>query len=164
MDEKKDKAYLYYEEKDKKYKKYLFPLIAVFIFFLGLLAALYLLKRETQTRSKAYTYTEEAPEIPATKDVNIENSYVFASPLRAKKGGELIRVTVFALDGSGFGVEDKKISFGVNEKLKVDELEKTTDDEGKVYFDVSSNDSGVYLIEPSIEGKSLGKRVSITFE
>ncbi len=145
--------------KRERIKKNLWILIlALFVLFLSLSAVygVYLVGQTTRVRSKAYETTSRA--------VELSNSYLFASPLKAKVGGERIRITVFILDGQGLGVSGKKVILGKNDKIQTEEVQGTTDDVGKAIFDVYSNSPGVYQIEASVEGKIIPQKVLVTFE
>ena len=109
--------------------------------------------------------------IPKAKNLNntlvvsFSNSYVFASPVRAKINGESIRITVFVLDDRGFGIFDKKVTLGNNnEPITINNLQSLTDETGKAIFDISSTKTGIYFIEASVDGDILPQRVKIVFD
>lgn len=138
-------------------KKTLWLIVFILILLLGLVVAVYLVRQRTRIIGKAYGPTMGG-------EVEIANSYMFASPLKAKMGGERIRITVFILDGQGKGVMGKMVTLGHKEMINVDVIQATTDDLGKAIFDISSTKAGLYLIDASVEDKVLPQRVSITFE
>ena len=138
-------------------RKVVIALIFLSILLFGLWAAVYLVRQRTQLTGKAYGPVSEG-------SVKLENSYIFASPLRARAGGERIRVTVFILDGQGRGIGGKQVVLASSETLQVEAIQATTDDLGKAIFDVYSPRPGLYLIEASVEGKLLPQRVQISFQ
>ena len=177
MQDSKDKAnqndpslVLYIDEKPEKKRKalkYLLPLLAVAFLLAGLGAVVYMVQEQTDVRSRAYSLvTEELipPEITPSPQFVIENSYVFASPLRAKSEGEIIRITVFVLDGRGLGVEGVSVLIPPREGLLLDNQQVSTNQTGEAVFNLSSRRPGAYIIEPTIDGKPLGQKVTISFE
>lgn len=93
-----------------------------------------------------------------------ENSYLFASPLRAKADGmEKIRLTVFLLDGNGMGVAKKTVEVNRETNLNVEEIQKVTDDSGKAVFDISAAVSGQYFLAAKTEGKEMAQKVRVVF-
>lgn len=145
--------------------KYVIPLISVAILLLALFLVLWLVQRRTNIASKAYTHTkQEEIQTPQIEESSISNSYAFASPLKAKSGGEFIRLTVFVLNEKGLGVVGEEVSIAQNSNLVADELKKRTDSQGKVYFDIYSKSTGLYVIDPMIGNKPMGQTIAITFE
>ena len=138
-------------------KKLFWLIVFILILLLGLVVAVYLVRQRTQITGQAY-----GPAVSG--EIEIANSYIFASPLRARAGGERVRITVFILDGQGKGVTGKLVILGHNEMINLKAIQATTDDLGKAIFDISSTKAGLYFIEASVEGKVLSQRVSITFE
>lgn len=95
---------------------------------------------------------------------SVENSYVFASPLRAKAGGlEKIRVTVFVLNNQGLGVMGKNIFVGRTEGLNIETIQGLTDQLGKAVFDITSNKPGEYYLEIKVENVLLPQKVRLSF-
>jgi len=93
-----------------------------------------------------------------------QNSYLFASPLRATADGqEKIRITVFLLDSSGRGVAGQKVLLGQNERLTISPVQSTTDELGRAIFDISSQVAGEYLIEARVGNEILPQRIKISF-
>lgn len=146
-----------------KSKKYFWLLILLLISILVLVVSVYLIQKQTYYKSKAYSYTEN-PVSPPVSSVEISNSYAFASPLRAKTGGEFIRVTVYVLDAQGMGIMGKTVEIGQVPELQISNVQATTDDTGMVFFDISSTKRGLYIVQPVVEGKILNQRINITFE
>jgi hypothetical protein len=138
-------------------KKIMAALIFVSILLLGLIVGVYLVRQRTQITGKAYGPREEGR-------VELANSYIFASPLRAGVGGEKIRVTIFVLDGQGRGVAGKLVTLASGANLKVEAISATTDDLGRAIFDVSSQTPGLFIIEALVEGKLLPQKVRLTFQ
>lgn len=133
-------------------------MIIIIILLLGIFTTLYLSRRETSLVGKA-----TGPVIE--QKIEISNSYLFASPLKAKAGsGEKIRVTVFILDGQGRGVYGKKVKLGIDERIYIEEVQAITDDLGKTVFDISSYVPGLYFIEATVEEKLIPQRVNVSFE
>jgi hypothetical protein len=95
--------------------------------------------------------------------VSINNSYLFASPVRAKAGGDLIRVTVFLLDDSGRGVFGKKIILKSLDNVYINPIQDTTDETGKAIFDISSEVVGTYNLDSYLDDLPLGK-VKVVFD
>ncbi len=130
-------------------------LIIVFL-ILALLASLTMVFRTTVFFGRATT-SNSSP-------IALENSYLFASPLQAKADGkELIRVTVFILDGRGLGVPGKEVSLNLPSTVNSIPTQPTTDDTGKAIFDLSSASAGKFEIQAHTEGKSLPQKVRIVF-
>lgn len=97
--------------------------------------------------------------------VSIDNSYVFASPVRATAGGDLIRVTLFILDENGGGISDKKVNLVSETKgLVTKETQSVTDDTGKAFFDVSSDTKGTFYLNAQVDGLSLTQRTKLVFD
>ena len=106
----------------------------------------------------------KAREVNTTSSVSITNSYVFASPVRAKANGDLIRVTVFVLDEKGLGVFDKKVTIREGSGLSVKEVQALTDEVGKAIFDISSTKTGVFYLEVEAGGIILPQRTKVVFD
>lgn len=102
---------------------------------------------------------------------NALNSYVFASPLTAKIGGEKIRVTVFALDGQGKGVPNKVAAVTCLNQINcqsggvtVGGVQPQTDVLGQAIFDVSASVIGKYELQAQVEGQIIPQIVTISFQ
>lgn len=149
----------------KSHRSFVFFAIILLILVLILIVLVYLVQRQTFVKSKAYSVNDitQTP-IPTTKNVDIANSYAFASPLKATTGGEYIRVTVYVLDSQGLGIPDKLVTLGSYPGLTITNGQTLTDDTGMVYFDITASKAGLFLIQPSVEGKDLSQRITITFE
>ncbi len=99
----------------------------------------------------------------AYDEISLDNSYLFASPVRAKAGGDLIRLSGFILDSNGLGIADKKITLNSEDALVIKEIQAVTDDSGKFLFDISSEQTGQFYIDALVDTKSLPQRVRIIF-
>ncbi|MBM4402747.1 MAG: Ig-like domain-containing protein [Candidatus Cloacimonetes bacterium] len=97
---------------------------------------------------------------------SVDNSYVFATPLRAKANSqEKIRVTVFVLNNQGLGVVGKQVIVGhdFSLPLNIEGIQTLTDQLGKAVFDISSNSPGEYYLEVKVEGVTLPQKVRLSF-
>lgn len=137
-------------------KKYLIIILIVFL-ILSLISTVYLVLQTTVISKKATTNN--------TSPITIENSYLFASPLQAKADNmELIRITVFLLDGRGIGVAQQPVKLLLpSTAIKTTNLQATTDDSGKAVFDLSSSLSGQFEISAQTGNKTIPQKVKITF-
>ncbi|KKU17588.1 MAG: hypothetical protein UX28_C0008G0004 [Candidatus Pacebacteria bacterium GW2011_GWA1_46_10] len=97
--------------------------------------------------------------------ISLDNSYIFASPVRAKAGSDLIRITVFVLDNGGLGVYNKDVIVGNEDSgLTINKTQATTDETGKALFDISSNTPGTYFVEVMIDKLTVPQKVKIVFD
>lgn len=144
-------------------KPYLLLSASILVLILGLVIAIYLVQQRTYIRSKAYSYSESEVPPVTSGQVSLGNSYVFASPIEAKSGGEYIRITVFVLDQEGSGIISKKVSVENVPDLIFDRNVRETDAYGKAFFDVQSRKAGTYEIEAKVEEKALDQKVTISF-
>ncbi|SRR3972149_10013905 len=154
------------EEKTVKVSKFgVYSLIAILILLLILLLFLYLIRSPLLFRSGAYTSTTVTNQTEITGGFSKDNSYIFASPLRAKVGGEKIRITVYVLDDRGLGMYGKKVEIGSGNTLEIAPVQPTTDGQGRAIFDVASvNYPGVFIIQASADGVELTQKTSISFD
>lgn len=98
-------------------------------------------------------------------NVSVINSYVFASPVRAKASSDLIRVTVFVLDDQGGGVYDKKVSLTANNSvLVIKDIQSLTDETGMALFDVSSSEANSYEVNVLIDGVILQQKLKVLID
>ncbi len=143
-------------------------IILVIIFLLILILFLYLIRNPALFGSFAQseyqgTTTSEPSNITA-QNISFDNSYIFASPLKAATSVERIRVTVYILDGQGMGISGKEVSLGNNTSgLSIIPISPVTDDYGRATFDVSAEKPGLYTVEASVGGKNLLQKVILTF-
>lgn len=137
---------------------YFWLVIILIIFLLTLGILIYYVRFTTSIAPKASSFN-------TVNDVSISNSYVFASPVRAKTNGDLIRVTVFLLDDQGNGIFDSKLSLrALNGALDIKNVQSLTDETGKAVFDVASSVVGVYTLEAFTEKLVLPQRVKVTYD
>lgn len=108
----------------------------------------------------------------STKGVfNPANSYVFASPLTARVGGDKIRITVFVLDGQGRGIPGSSVLVGCvdevacqNASLAFEPVQSGSDNLGQAIYDVSSPVRGKYELQARIGGTSIPQTVTVSFQ
>ena len=133
-----------------------FWLVIILIIFLVTLGVLvYYIRFTTTIAPKASSFN-------TVNAVSISNSYVFASPVRAKAGGDMIRVTVFLLDDQGNGIYDKKVNLRGN--LIIKEIQSLTDETGKAVFDLASSVIGTYTLEAFTEKIILPQRIKVIYD
>jgi len=145
------------KETDRNYFRIIAGIIIIIILLLGIVIAVYLSRYQTQFRSGAYG--------SSATEIELANSYLFASPLRAEAGGiERIRITVFILDSQGKGVSGKEVILGKAEGISMGSIQPTTDDIGRALFDITSVNTGLYIIEASVDNSVLPQKLNITFE
>jgi len=138
-------------------KKTTLILLAVFFLLFSLGGLVIFVSQRTTFFGRAYT-----PRLGT--NFSPQNSYLFASPLRAVADGqEKIRITVFLLDSSGRGVAGQTVLLGQNERLTISPVQPTTDELGRAIFDISANIPGEYLIEARAGNEILPQRVKISF-
>ncbi|MDP1760524.1 MAG: hypothetical protein Q8L01_03740 [Candidatus Woesebacteria bacterium] len=148
---------------EKRSKKYILPLIVIIILIIILGVLLLFIKNRISLLPKAENYNNSA-------SVSFSNSYIFASPVRAKAGhqtipGENIRITVFLLDDKGLGIFDKKVTLGnLDGPINIVDVQSLTDETGKAIFDINSNSKGAFFIEAAVGGSRLPQRVKVVFD
>ena len=140
---------------EKERPNYFWLVVILIIFLVTLGVLVYYIRFTTTIAPKASSFN-------TVNEVSISNSYVFASPIRAKAGGDMIRVTVFLLDDQGNGIYDKKVNLRGN--LIIKEIQSLTDETGKAVFDVASSVIGVYMLEAFTEKLVLPQRVKLTYD
>lgn len=140
------------------FKKFVIPLIIIIVLIIILTVLIYFVNTRTSVLPKAKDYN-------STSQVSISNSYIFASPVRAKSGGENIRITVFLLDDKGLGIFDKKVTLGnLDSPINIVEMQSLTDETGKAIFDVNSDLQGAFFVEAAVGGVRLPQRVKVVFD
>jgi hypothetical protein len=145
-------------------------LILLIIFVLILILFLILIRQPTFFGSFARSETTGStpaakPSVITPQSISLDNSYLFASPLKAAVNVEKIRITAYILDGQGMGVAGKKVILGnLAPSLTVSPISDVTDAYGRATFDVLSSQAGSFTIEGSIDGKSLPQKVTVTFD
>lgn len=139
-------------------KKFILPLVLLFFLFFSLSVTIFYISKRTNLLGRAAGPSSQRGE------AELENSYLFASPLQARADGkEKIRITVFILDSQGLGVADKSIFLGQNPNLAIEAIGAQTDSLGRAVFDVSSFSPGDYFLEARIGNQVLPQRVKISF-
>lgn len=99
-----------------------------------------------------------------TSVFSIDNSYIFAAPLKAQANGqEKVRVTVFVLNNQGLGVLGRTVELGQNNTLLVETISGTTDQQGKAIFDISTQTPGQYYIEVKVDSTILPQKIQVNF-
>lgn len=132
-------------------KKY--TIIAFLVFSLA--ATLFLILKTTGLFSRA-SQTNNLSQL--------ENSYLFASPLQAKADGqEKIRINVFILDGKGLGINNQTISLKVSPYINIENIQPITDSYGKAVFDLTSSSVGLHSISAQVGNQTLPQPVKISF-
>lgn len=134
-----------------------FSTIITLFLVLALISALFLIYRTTVFFGKATTVN--------TTPIALENSYLFASPLQAKADTqEMIRITVFLLDGRGLGVPNIPVTLQLSPSVKINNNNNSvTDDSGKAVFDLSSSTPGQYPVSAKVDNKELPQKVKLMF-
>jgi hypothetical protein len=102
---------------------------------------------------------------------NPTNSYVFASPLSVRSGGDKVRVTVFALDGQGRGLPNQSVSVDckdaavcVNARVSFEGVQPSTDNLGQAIYDLSSPVPGKFELQAVVGGSPIPQTVTINFQ
>lgn len=153
------------EEKNSKWPKYaVYTLIIIIILLLILILILYFLRSPLIFRSGASTLVPQTSQVGTPATLSLDNSYIFASPLRAKAGGEKIRITVFILDSRGLGINGKKVVIGGGSVINTTVIQSVTDAQGRATFDVSAPTTGVYIIQAAVDGVNLIQQATISFD
>ena len=131
-------------------------LFLLLFLILALLASLFLVFRPTIFLGRATTSSSSSS--------SLENSYLFASPIQAKADDhQLIRITVFLLDGQGLGLANQPVKLTVPSPLSQQPTQPFTDSYGKAVFDISSPTPGKYTISAQTNNQTLPQSVNIVF-
>ena len=101
---------------------------------------------------------------------NPANSYIFASPLAVRAGGEKIRVTVFALDSQGKGMAKKTVKVDCQDSASCQSagvafsaVQGQTDTLGRAIYDLVSQSPGKFVLQASVEGAAIPQTVMVIF-
>lgn len=95
---------------------------------------------------------------------SLQNSYLFASPLKAKADlQEKIRLTVVLLNNQGLGIKDQKVELDLDQNLQIDAIQELTDDSGIAIFDLSSPTPRKFKVNAKVGSYSLPQTLEITF-
>ena len=131
-------------------------LVSIIILLIGLTFGIILVSRTAIFSPRATSSNQNA--------INIQNSYLFASPLTAKAdGNEKVRLTIFLLDNRGIGVPQKKVDLSLPSAVHTIDIQSTTDDTGKAIFDAYSTTPGSFEITAQVSSIRLPQKVRITF-
>lgn len=104
-------------------------------------------------------------ERPVTGVLSLENSYLFASPLLAKTGGEKITIFAFVLSDQGLGIPDKKVILYSAPPLAAQVVREKTDPRGLASFELTSESPGEFRIWANVTGEGQIKQtVLVTYE
>ncbi len=133
-------------------KKYL---IIIIVLSLALVASVFLVVRVTSIYNRA---------TGSSSSVVLENSYIFASPIQAKADGkEIIRVSVFLLDGRGLGVANQQVKLDLPSNISIINQHAATDENGKATFDISSSTVQNITITATTQKLVLPQKVKLIF-
>ena len=130
-------------------------LIIIVILSLALITTVFVVVRTTTTYQRA---------AESNTAVVLENSYLFASPLQAKADNkEMIRITVFLLDGRGLGVANQTVTLNLPKNITVTNQQEITDQNGKTIFDLVSSTAQTANITAVTDSSRLPQSVKIIF-
>lgn len=131
-------------------------LIIIGFLSVALIASLFVVVRTTTTYQRASGSSSDS--------TVLENSYLFASPLQAKADGkEMVRVTVFLLDGRGLGVGNQTVNLKLPNSVTVNNQQEITDQSGKAIFDISSVTAQTINITATTNNLTLPQKVRVVF-
>lgn len=130
-------------------------LIIIGFLSIALIAALFLVVRTTITYQRAAS---------TSSTITLENSYLFASPVQAKADGkEMVRLTVFLLDGRGLGVANQIVNLDLPSSVTIKNQQEISDNSGKTFFDVSSSIAQSINVTAKVGTSKLPQKVKVTF-
>ena len=130
-------------------------LIIIGFLSIALIAALFLVVRTTTTYQRAAS---------TSSTITLENSYLFASPVQAKADGkEMVRLTVFLLDGRGLGVANQIVNLDLPSSVTIKNQQEISDNSGKTFFDVSSSIAQSINVTAKVGNSKLPQKVKVTF-
>lgn len=130
-------------------------LIIIGFLSIALIASLFLVVRTTTTYQKAAS---------SSSSVILENSYLFASPIQAKADGkEMVRLTVFLLDGRGLGAANQTVSLDLPSSVIIQNQQEISDQFGKTIFDISSSVAQTINITAKVGTSKLPQKVRVVF-
>jgi len=134
-------------------KKFFSFLILIFL-LLGLIIAFFLLRSRATYLGRATTPGQ----------LSLENSYLFASPLVAKAGGqEKITISAFVLSDQGLGIPGKQVSLYSAPQLQAVAVRGETDNRGLALFEITSMAPGQFKIWAVIPEGQIQQTVAVTF-
>ncbi len=130
-------------------------LIIIGFLSIALIASLFLVVRTTTTYQKAAS---------SSSSVILENSYLFASPIQAKADGqEIVRLTVFLLDGRGLGVANQTVELDLPSSVIIQNQQEISDQFGKTIFDISSSVAQTINVTAKVGTAKLPQKVRVVF-
>ncbi len=123
---------------------------------------------------RTVVFSGRATSSGSSSAIVLDNSYLFASPLRAKASDlnlpsdshELIRITAFILDGRGIGIANHPVDLKTQPQLGliITPIQSVSDSSGKTIFDISSSTPGQYQITAIIDAnKTIPQTINVTF-
>lgn len=131
-------------------------LIIIGFLSIALIASLFVVVRTTTTYQRASG--------SSSRSTVLENSYLFASPLQAKADGkEMIRLTVFLLDGRGLGVGNQTVALKLPNSVTITNQQEITDQSGKAVFDLSSATAQTINVTATTNNLTLPQKVRVVF-
>jgi len=134
--------------------KRLLTIIILLLLLFGLIFTVYLVRRQTQLPGRA----------AQTGVLSLENSYLFASPLVAKVGGEKITISAFVLTDQGLGLAGQRVFLYAAPALSAQIVKDETDSRGLAVFEVTSNTPGQFNIWANVSGGGqIKQQVTVTF-
>lgn len=135
--------------------KRILTIIILLILVLGLVLVVYLVRQQTQLPGRATT-----PGI-----LSLENSYLFASPLVAKAGGEeKITISAFVLSDQGLGIPGEKVVLYSAPALVARTVRDETDSRGLAVFEITSQIPSQFNLWAVVSGKGqIKQQVNVTF-
>lgn len=102
--------------------------------------------------------------------VDTGNSYVFASPVSARIGGDIIRITTFVLDDQGKGLSNQSVNVFCtdlvacqNGGVSISPVQQVTDTLGQSIWEVTAAGAGKYVVQASSGTSSIPQTVTVDF-
>ena len=130
-------------------------LIIIGFLSIALIASLFVVVRTTTTYQRAAS---------TSSTVTLENSYLFASPIQAKADGkEMVRLTIFLLDGRGLGVANQTVTLDLPSSVTVKNQQEISDSSGKTFFDISSTIAQSINVTAKVGTSKLPQKVRVVF-
>jgi len=138
----------------KMVKKILFFFL-ILILILSLAILVYLVSQRTGFFGRA-----TSPGI-----LSLENSYLFASPLVARAGGEeKITISAFVLSDQGLGIPGERVVLYSSPRLEAMVIRDETDSRGLAVFEISSKTPGQFNLWAEVLGKGrINQQVNVRF-
>jgi len=121
----------------------------------GLMIVVYLVQQQTGLSGRAAD----------SGVLSLENSYLFASPLTARAGGEeKITVSAFVLSDQGLGIPGEKVVLYAAPGLQASVVRDETDSRGLAVFEISSLTPGQFNLWAEVSGKGqIKQQVNVRF-